>query len=260
MFTVRLQGGLGNMMFQIAWAEYASQKYGIGVCYANLEEQFDTISKLPRSPHARDYLTIFSNFNWYKNKEHWDDSYIPKYVPFHYTDIIPQDGIEYRGYFQSEMFFESDEQFICKLFEPNHAIIQYCIDNRDYWSSCFIHVRRADYLKIPDFHPNLSADYYFNAIDIMREKGVDDFTVFSDDIEWCKKAFKGCGFKFISDIDYKELFLMVYCDYAILSNSSFAWWGAYLGGKIYAIAPKKWLGDACKDDQRNIIPPDWHTL
>jgi hypothetical protein len=243
-------------MFQIAWAESASKKYGIDVCYANLEEHFNTISKLPRSPHAREYLKIFPNLDWYKNKQYWNDKYVNKYVPFHYTEIVPRDGVCYIGYFQSEKFFY-DRDFILELFEPCKDIRKYCIGHIHNWGKCFIHVRRTDYLTIPDYHPNYTMNYYDDAIEIMKNNNVKEFLVFSDDVLWCARNFIGMEFTLVKDIDYNELFLMTYCDNSILSNSSFAWWGCWLGDPISVVAPKKWLGSACKDNPVDIIPENW---
>lgn len=256
MFTVKLAGGLCNTMFQIAWAESASKKYGIDVCYANLEEHFDTISKLSRSPHAKEYLKVFPNLDWYKNKEHRNDKYVNKYVPFHYTLMIPQGGVCYIGYFQSEKYFY-DRDFIVNLFEPNRAIKQFCINACDLWGSCFIHVRRSDYLGIPDYHPNCTMDYYNRAIEVIKQKGVNQFLIFSDDLPWCRNHFVGDGFVFIDEWDFFELFLMTYCDHAIISNSTFPWWGAWLGNIQFVIAPKRWLGDAAKQNDNDVVPEGW---
>lgn len=247
------------MMFQIAWAESMSKKYGIDVCYSNLEEQFDTISKLPRSPHARDYLKIFPNFDWYKNKEHWHDKYVNKYVPFHYTEIVPQDGVCYIGYFQSEKFF-CDRDFILELFEPCKSIRSYCIGHINNWGKCAIHIRRTDYLSIPEYHPNYGMEYYEQAIKIMINDGVKEFLVFSDDVHWCARHFIGMEFTLVKDVDYNELFLMTYCDYAIISNSSFSWWGAWLGEMKSVIAPKQWLGTKANQNDGDVVPDYWRKI
>lgn len=60
----------------------------------------------------------------------------------------------------------------------------------------------------------------------------------------------------------EQLHLMASCDHAIIANSSFAWWGAWLGdhqhqanGERRVIAPKPWVTDG--DD---ILPSRWSTV
>jgi len=93
-------------------------------------------------------------------------------------------------------------------------------------------------------------DYYRNAISYMKNKGVNIFYIFSDDIEWCKGHFS-----YIDEIIYvegniniKDLALMSICKNNIIANSSFSWWGAWLNkndDKI-VIAPSTWFGPSKK--------------
>lgn len=58
------------------------------------------------------------------------------------------------------------------------------------WGHCAaIHVRRGDYKLYPTKHPCVTEEYLLVAINKMMESGVDRFTFFSDDIEWCKMFF-----------------------------------------------------------------------
>jgi hypothetical protein len=66
--------------------------------------------------------------------------------------------------------------------------------------------------------------------------------VFSDDPEWCKKQFSQNSF-IISPFEdpFFDLCLMTLCDYHIIANSSFSWWGSWLANSKQTIAPKKWF-------------------
>ena len=60
-----------------------------------------------------------------------------------------------------------------------------------------------------------------------------------------------------------ELYLMRLCRHAIMANSSYSWWGGWLGADIKAgmvIAPKNWFGPAFKEDPRDIVPGRWIRL
>ena len=47
---------------------------------------------------------------------------------------------------------------------------------------------------------------------------------------------------------------MTKCESNILANSSFSWWGAFLGKSTTAIGPKKWLADGSGSD---IMLEEW---
>lgn len=81
---------------------------------------------------------------------------------------------------------------------------------------------------------------------------------FSDDIKWCVENIKNDDndIYFINNTekDYYELYLMSLCDNNIISNSTFAWWGAYLNKNEdkKVIAPKNWFGTGFKNDFTDI--------
>jgi hypothetical protein len=87
------------------------------------------------------------------------------------------------------------------------------------------------------------------------------YLIFSDDIAWCKENLQDDRYVFIEgEKDYVEMFLMARCNYKIIANSSFSWWGAYLsrlGGVV--VAPGNWFGSVGFDSS-HICPWYWVKL
>ena len=128
-----------------------------------------------------------------------------------------------------------------------------------------VHVRRGDYVNNKNanaFHGVCSPEYYRKAIELIAKR-VDSpkYFVFSDDIEWVKEHIEIPNAVFVSqkDIaDHEELVLMSKCKHAIIANSSFSWWGAWLNANPnkLVIAPKQWVSDS-RVNTVDAIPAEW---
>jgi hypothetical protein len=92
---------------------------------------------------------------------------------------------------------------------------------------------------------------------------------FSDDITWCRNAFPSLGniTTYFSEghNEYEDLSMMASCSHHIIANSSFSWWGSWLGhnpNKI-VISPShvrgNWFGleSGVKQDCIDLLPPEW---
>jgi putative alpha-1,2-fucosyltransferase len=112
-----------------------------------------------------------------------------------------------------------------------------------------VHVRRGDYLAIPQYQGVCDQAYYDRGISFFRIKHSESnplFVFFSDDICWCKQRYSNLDAIFIDwntgANSYIDMQLMSMCDNNIIANSSFSWWGAFLNtndDKIVVI-PEKW--------------------
>jgi hypothetical protein len=177
------------------------------------------------------------------------------------------------GYWQSERYFENFKDIIKQDFSFKNSPIgcnaDLLEDIRQRNSIC-VHVRRADYVNLPDpskTHGACSLDYYKRAASFVRKRVSEpQFYVFSDDPEWCKKQLKFLGpVKFVdhntAEQRQEDLRLMVACKHFIIANSSMSWWGAWLGeydSKI-VIAPDQWFADETLDST-DIVPKEWIRL
>jgi hypothetical protein len=141
--------------------------------------------------------------------------------------------------------------------------------------SVFVHVRRTDYVGNP-YHVLLPMEYYREAAALIAARMPDPvFFVFSDDPEWCEANFKlPYQTTIVRNFDPTgehrfgredaDLYLMRQCGHAIIANSSYSWWGAWLGPDIkggLVIAPKGWFGAGFNnDDARDLVPARWTRL
>ena len=121
----------------------------------------------------------------------------------------------------------------------------------------FVHARRVRYPTL------LPAAYYRDALAEIRQRvAAPRFVVFSDDPGWTR-----CSIDFGDDpVEWVEhnatdeladLWLMSRCRHAITANSSFSWWGAWLGGP-----PTVARTIITPDHPKWIIRParGWHTI
>lgn len=101
--------------------------------------------------------------------------------------------------------------------------------------------------------------YYNKAIDFLgRDK---KYLIISDDIDWCKRNFKGANFYFVDDEDpIIDLYIQTLCDNNIISNSTFSWWGAWLNpnkDKV-VVCPDPWFGKSYSNySTQDLIPEEW---
>ena len=107
--------------------------------------------------------------------------------------------------------------------------------------------------------------YFRNALKFFDKDVVKVFI--SDDIEWCKETFKDLTNTFFFDPPfdikpYVDMCAISLCDGAIISNSSYSWWGAWLiGDHANVIAPKIWFGHRLTHyNTKDLIPNRWKIL
>jgi hypothetical protein len=136
-----------------------------------------------------------------------------------------------------------------------------------------VHVRIGDYALIE--HPTgdggkkrvsnvLPAQYYERALAKVRELFSNrTLVVFSDEPERARKLFKGSErYLFIEGNDelyaHEDMWLMSLCRHHVIANSSFSWWGAWLGQnpekRVYA--PRYW-GNTPDSHFPELCPREW---
>lgn len=238
--TTKLQGGIGNMLFQIAVTysyskknnkELVLSKDNAFIVHKNIEHYKDNILK---NIEFTNFIKPQVQYN--ENGSNYQE------IPFYKEDVL------LFGYYQSEKYFKDYESEIKDLFtsyeiELNDEL-KFLLENEN---TCSIHVRRGDYLNSPNHHPTQNMNYYMTAINKMPKDSV--FLVFSDDIEWCRRNFHDSPetFKLIEgNKDYEDFYVMSRCKNNIICNSTFSWWAAWLNNNPIkkVIAPSTWFGPA----------------
>lgn len=268
MIVVRINGGLGNQLFQ-----YAA---GLTISMRNKSELLLDISDLKstkKNETRREFL--LSNFNvpikiategdffsikitHTKNSNLFSrikrkifriiESFKPlnkrKFIVEPYFAFCPEilkirNSCYLSGVWQSEKYFKEIEDVIRKKFTLKNRPTQ----RTETWvrkvaecNSVSIHIRRGDYVdvqKTNQLHGTCSLEYYNQAVDLICKKVINPiFFIFSDDIDWVKVNLKiNCPLFYVSDKkipDYEELIIMTKCKHNIIANSSFSWWGAWL--------------------------------
>lgn len=133
--------------------------------------------------------------------------------------------------------------------------------------SVAVHIRRGDYVSNPDaraYHGIVDRTYYDAARSLLQEKAhVRHFVVFSDDLDAARAELSGWPNTYFAPRQTQEVDLaqMSMAEHAIIANSSFSWWGAYLNqnpGKV-VIYPTNWVAARGPEKQAagNAIPQDW---
>jgi len=231
-------GRLGNQMFQYAAIVGIAKKNGYDYCFplknTQLPNWFNITAKDGVHQCQRAHLEAFG------------------YEPAVFQ--LP-DNIDYSGYFQSEKYFKHCSDFIKNEF----AFKSHVKEKVDPWFKdkqyVSVHIRRGDYLPIQDIHPVASVEWYREAMAHFPNK---KFLFFSDDLDWCKQTFPEHEFSPFNN-EGEDMYAMSKCQGHIITNSSFSWWAAWLGGQK-TIAPKTWFGSNGPQDWSDIYCNDWIIL
>ena len=156
---------------------------------------------------------------------------------------------------------------------PEHQSIwlQNEFDNLENRMIVAIHVRRTDYINLPEIYDVLTKTYYINAVNYFQEtyKSV-SFWLFSDDIKGAQFFLKDVvRFDRIvnspKDVPVGEnLKLMSSFKGIIMANSTFSWWAAYIGymsGRtLEVILPSKFSTLSNDNPFKYLKLPGWNML
>lgn len=292
MIIIKVNGGLGNQMFQYAFGRGISLALGVemklDISWFNAIAEQDTIRHyelncfstkieiastdevkkikgrmlhLPR--RVRNFL---SKLKLLSQKSY----FLEKYYHYDSSVALCPDKSYFEGYWQSYRYFDKyreiiREDFIYKdaLSETNKKYKEYIVSQ----NSVSLHIRRGDYVTNSNangYHGVSSLDYYYSAMNYIAQRVEDaHFFIFSDDIEWVKENLNSQEKMTFAENKantkaFEEIYLMSLCQHNIIANSTFSWWGAYLNvhNEKIVIAPKIWFKDT-EINTNDLIPESW---
>lgn len=252
MLFIEYAGGLGNQMFQYALFKNLKQKgRNVKCVITHCKDKFPMFN-LDIFPNVN-YELIEDNDAYFKIKEkHLKRNFFCKVINkvfpvtnnvYYENEDVPFDFNVFRidnkiiiGYFQGIDYIEPvkdvlKEDFIFPFGEKKlqDFVLKLPTDVAS------IHIRRGDYLELESIYGGIcTIKYYEKAIKYMYAKGITNFVVFSNDIEWVKNNFLLDKAIFVEDSmfdnyqDWYDMYIMSRCSHNILANSTFSWWGAWL--------------------------------
>ncbi|MCC8425725.1 alpha-1,2-fucosyltransferase [Mucilaginibacter sp. UR6-11] len=263
MVAVKLEGRLGNQLFQYAFIYATAKKLDTGFYLDKSIEHFipvkyfklktDFLLPLDSSFFSTKGFKRSLRLNKRKSFYAWLQKIIfgNKNITLYNTDP-PDEALQrlknnymYQGYFQSEKYFESSSADIRKLLViKKRHVRKFKTLSRNVLSTrktIVIHIRRGDYI---DHSWSLPLSYYKKALDLADYENANCVFI-SDEPEFVEKEFSYIKKKYVSNNpEIIDLQFLINADIGILSNSSFSWWGAWLNNKEHKqfFAPKYWLG------------------
>ena len=244
---VDLQGGLGNQIFQLAYALYLkslNMKVCVDTHFYNLENTF------PRDLEIEPELLNLKQINFKNNKAFfWLNSYFLENNSFETKDFKIVN--RFVGYYQDLQYLEFSKEVLIDKLKLNH-------DNFN--ENIAIHIRKTDYKVI---NQELDNKYYKTAIDNFLKISKDvKFDIFTDSnkLELNPKIFRNIENIFYPNQNESPLDVLkkltTYKSF-IIANSSFSAIAAFLSTsknkEVYY--PDPWFRDS--EIQLKNIPSSW---
>jgi hypothetical protein len=291
MIIVRLEGGLGNQMFQYALGRAIAIRNGTTLRFDLKEVAADTartyslpVWRIMGEPASRKDMLRMRVLDQVSRMLHPSVPYykhpviIEREFTFDGKLLEAKPDCYLLGFWQSEKYFNAVAEQIRVDFTPRNEIsaASRAVEREILASgnrSVFLHIRRADYVHhLPNLlaHGSCSMEYYVRAAEHVAQQVRDpQFFAFSDEPEWVRDnlhlpyrttivSHNKPGNRSHVGSEHEDLWLMSRCRHAVLANSSFSWWGAWLNNQRerIVIAPRSWVG-TLKLDTRDLVPERW---
>lgn len=286
MITVRLLGGLGNQLFQYATGRALALRLGVPLAIDDREAKRADQTWLQPGLHHFDIKTA-QNASLPPDRTKalryaaWRAfGRSPRFLreadlSVNSSVLTASNNTYLHGYFQSERYFLDAEPQIRADLEivtpPSPQNAEWLARLRATPGATAVHLRRGDYVadaKAAETHGSVGPNYYAGAIaEVEARSGQEpEIFVFSNDPDWCREAlslprpFTVVGHNSADD-HYEDLRLMAACRHHVIANSTFSWWGAWLGASQdqTVVAPAQWFASGARQNP-DILPKHWLAL
>lgn len=284
MIITKLQGGLGNQLFQYSVGRHLAEKnktdFKLDTSWFGVvpDRQYDLakyaiaaeIASADEVRQLRDAVAVkiknrilpFAERTYAKERFYHFDPEVLKLGSSVYLE----------GYWQSDKYFSPIADKIRQEFtltQPLEGKNDEISKQIEKTNAVSLHVRRGDYVAnqhTNNYHGTSPLVYYEAAVAKIAEKVRNPhFFIFSDDPTWTKENLLfDYPMTFVTGNEkaaQEDLRLMSQCKNFIIANSTFSWWGAWLCGNKdkTVIAPKQWF-KTDENNDKDLIPGGWIRL
>lgn len=287
--VVGLVGGLGNQMFQYAAARAVALRSGTPLrldvswfptvsdrhfALAPFRIAADTLAPEPPPPPWRQLAQRLCRRLHRRcgGTRHGRPVFLEKSFHFDPDVLALRAPVRLDGYFQCEKYFADVAETIradFRLTDPPPPQTQAVLDRIQASDAICLHIRRGDYVSNAQtnaYHGVCSLDYYRRGLEIVRDGLAQPHCfVFSDDPAWVRDNLHlDLPMTVVDihgpDVAHEDMRLMSACRNFVTANSSFSWWGAWLGAhpEKRVVSPKQWFQGG--GDTRDLIPARWVQL
>ena len=291
MIIIRLEGGIGNQLFQYATGKALALRLNTEIILdiSSLNRINSNITKreyelfnfqIDSNLYSKSFLTSFKFSQFFPSSIIGWNVYKEVGRNFNPEFLELKDKTYLIGYWQSFKYFSQISTQLMQELMPKKSLSDYSqdlVNNIKNSESVALHVRRGDYASSKTsnaLHGCLPFNYYISAIKKMRITHKHcKFFIFSDDIKWCKYnlSFINSDVIIVEGNDnsnaWQDLILMSYCKHHILANSSFSWWGAWIADQRYqtdertVLTPKNWfVTEAENINLADRFPSHWQII
>jgi glycosyl transferase family 11 len=262
MIAVDKRGRLGNQMFQYAFGVAVAQRLGTRYAYdtSELEPYFALLESPLVMAATRKLVRAYDRvFELQRREVEADDREDPGGVL-----ASAANNTFYGGHFYSEQFFRPAAGAVRRAFAVRDGHVE-CF--RSKYGSLLEGGYVAAHVRLSDFFTyrgdvTLRPGYYRRAIDTLA---VDlPVVVVSDEPDRVRAAFDADPrIRVEANAEIIDFLLLRHASHVISSNSSFAWWAAWLNDNpgLRVIAPRWWLGMHAECEiPVNVIPTAWEQI
>lgn len=286
--VARIEGGLGNQLFQYAAARSLADRLGCG-----LSLDLRGLAENGNRPYQLDLYGVRAEIagaelldglpDWQSSRRGRIQCILAQSLPwvFSFPGFWPSSfafdtrfssikrPVYLVGYWQSEKYFAWNRARVLQDIQLKEPILQ---TNSTLASirnsrSVALHIRRGDYVTnaaASQFHGLCSLSYYQSAVQALQRQFSDIHVfVFSDEPEWARANLRlEVPTHYVEENSgHIDLELMRQCQHHVVANSSFSWWGAWLCESAEQIvhAPRQWFSDPATDTS-DVVPAQWLKL